>query len=44
MIEGRAAGKGQRVAMYRRGDDEVLAEQEFLLLNRAAIEVIRPLD
>ena len=33
-----------RVAMYRRGDDQVLAEYEFLLLNRASIELIRPLD
>ncbi len=33
-----------RVAMYRRGDDQVVAEEEFLLVNRASIEIIRPLD
>lgn len=33
-----------RVGMYRRGDDQAVAQQEFLLVNRASIEVIRPLD
>ena len=33
-----------RVAMYRRGDDQVLVEHEFLLVSRATIEIIRPLD
>ena len=33
-----------RVAMYRRGDDQVVAQEEFLLLSRASIEIIRPLD
>ena len=32
------------VAIYRRGDDQALAEHEFLLLNRASIEILRPLD
>ena len=33
-----------RVAMYRRGDDQALVEHEFLLVSRASIEMIRPLD
>ena len=33
-----------RVAMYQRGGDELLMEQEFLLVNLAAIEILRPLD
>ncbi len=33
-----------KVAMYQRGDDELSMEQEFLLVNRASIEILRPLD
>ena len=33
-----------RVAMYRRGEDQVLVEHEFLLVSRASIDLIRPLD
>ncbi len=33
-----------RVAIYQRGEDELLMEQEFLLVNRATIEILRPLD
>ena len=33
-----------RVAMYHRGADQVLAQQEFLLVSRASIEVLRPLE
>ncbi len=33
-----------RVAIYRRGDDQVVAQEEFVLVNRASIEIIRPLD
>jgi hypothetical protein len=30
--------------MYQRGDDEILMAQDFLLVNRATIEILRPLD
>jgi hypothetical protein len=33
-----------RVAMYRRSDDQVVAQQEFLLVNRESIELLRPLE
>jgi hypothetical protein len=33
-----------RVAVYRRGDDQAVAQQEFLLVNRDSIEVLRPLE
>lgn len=33
-----------KVAVYGRGDDQILMEQDFLLVNRATIEILRPLD
>ncbi len=33
-----------RVVVYRRGEDQAAAQQEFLLVNRDSIEVIRPLE
>jgi hypothetical protein len=33
-----------RVTMHRRDDDQILGQQEFLLVNRDHVELIRPLD
>jgi len=33
-----------RVSMYRRGDDQIISQHDFLLVNRASIEILRPLD
>jgi hypothetical protein len=33
-----------RVSMYRRGDDQMISQHDFLLVNRAGIEILRPLD
>lgn len=33
-----------RVSMFRRGDDQIISQQDFLLVNRSSIEVMRPLE